>query len=181
MEKRQTKPIGYPPHLSQEARAAVSLTAINQNNSTASKRRFSDSVACRASCAYENIEAYAEKLGEFSRGTSSFQLNTIRPMEANFKVKIEMPNHQSLSASLPALNLHGISPITDTFHCLDSSGLSTLKGHSSTDKTCKKSKSFRSTDAKHEGCYMPLSNIVIERKPMTLPKPSRFGKIGKCY
>ena len=182
--RRKDKTEGYPAHVSQEAHAAVSLTAINQNNSTASKlRRYSDSVACRVSTgseSYENIEAYADKLGEFSRGTSSFQLNTIQPLEANFKLKIEMPHQQSLSTSLPALNMHAISPVTDTFHCLDTPGLSTLKScrNSGIDK---RTKSFNRTDTKVEGTYMPLSKIVIKRKPMTVPKPPKFGKIGRCY
>ncbi|XP_038077032.1 uncharacterized protein LOC119744906 [Patiria miniata] len=177
--KKKEKPESKPTHLSQEAHAALSLTTVNQNNSKAfSKRHYSDSAACRVSHVgeeYENIEAYADKLAEFSRGTSSFQLNSVRPMEANIKFKIELP--QSLSTSMPALNMHGISSIKNTDCSLDremTSGFSAPAKHGRTSSTVeKKSKSFNSRDAKKEDCYMPLSKVMMDM--------NKAGKVGTCY
>nr|XP_054767402.1 uncharacterized protein LOC129274655 [Lytechinus pictus] len=94
-----------------EHHKAVTLRSNGKpsNRNSRSSRRFSDSFTYRFSkdCEYENIEAYMAKKGQFLGGTTSFQDENNQPMEANVRVKIEMPNN--LSTSMPALNACKIS------------------------------------------------------------------------
>ena len=90
---------------------SVTLRSVGKpsNRNSRASRRFSDSFTYRFSrdCEYENIEAYMAKKGQFLGGISSFQDENNTPMEANVRVKIEMPS--SLSTSMPALNACKIS------------------------------------------------------------------------
>ncbi|XP_071484210.1 uncharacterized protein [Diadema antillarum] len=101
---------------SMEHHKAVTLRSSNKpstNRNSRASRRFSDSFTYRFSrdCEYENIEAYMAKKGQFLGGTSSFQDDSNPPLEANVRVKIEMPS--TLSTSMPALNASRITPHSD--------------------------------------------------------------------
>lgn len=130
---------------SMDPQKSVTMRSVGRpsNRNSRSSRRFSDSFTYRFSrdCEYENIEAYMAKKGQFLGGTTSFQDENNQPMEANVRVKIEMPN--SLSCSMPALNGCKIS--------------SNINSHAANDEHYQQQYSNHQPQINHQP-YKPLAN-----------------------